>query len=65
MKLLYDSDDFPHAKKLKDERFKWLQELGASDLREEAAEVTGFLFGYWHGADHLRELNRLARSWES
>ena len=30
MRILFDSDDFPHAKKLKDERFKWLQELGAA-----------------------------------
>jgi hypothetical protein len=56
MRLLYDSSDFPHAKKLKDERFQWLQELGATDVRKEASEVSGFLFGYWHGLDHLRAM---------
>lgn len=56
MELFYDSDDFPHAEKLKDERFQWLQELGATDLREAAADAAGFLFGYWHGREHLRQL---------
>ena len=42
--------------KLKDERLKWLLELGATDLRKGDPEVSGFLFGYWHGADHLRQI---------
>ncbi len=56
MKLFYDSDDFPDAKKLKDERLKWLQEIGATDLQEADPQATGFLFGYWHGAGHLQRL---------
>lgn len=57
MRLLYDSDDFPHAKKLKDERLQWLQELGATDLQRADPSVMGFLFGYWHGMDHLHRLS--------
>jgi hypothetical protein len=32
MQLFYDTDDLPHARKLHDRRFQWLQELGAVEL---------------------------------
>ena len=55
MQLFYDPDDLPHAKKLRDERFSWLEELGATRLDEAKSEDEGFLFGYQHGMEHLRE----------
>ncbi len=32
MKLLYEKSDLPHSNKLRDERFKCLAELGASEF---------------------------------
>lgn len=55
MKLFYDRNDLPHAKKLKDDRFKWLQDLGATELSESSAEDIGFLFGYEQGEGELGE----------
>lgn len=53
MKLVFDSNDLPSAKKLKDGRFDWLRELGAVELTEVQREDHGFLFSYEHGQDHL------------
>lgn len=52
MQLFYDKSDFPYAKKLKDDRLKWLQELGAIELSQAQANADGFLFGYHHGTEH-------------
>ena len=49
MNLLYDKSDLPHAKKLRDDRFVWLQDLGASDISETPLDEAGFLFSYQHG----------------
>ncbi len=56
MRLFYDKNDLPHSKKLRDQRFDWLKELGASDLEEAAAEEDGFLFGYENGEEQYRDL---------
>lgn len=56
MKLLYDKKDLPDSKRLRDERFEWLVELGASELSAAASDEAGFLFGYEHGDEHYRKL---------
>lgn len=53
MKLVFDSNDLPDAKKLKDDRFDWLRELGAVELSEVGQKDRGFLFSYQHGHEHL------------
>ena len=53
MLLLYDKSDLSTAKKLHDDRLKWLQELGAAELASVGPEDSGFLFGYAQGGDHL------------
>jgi hypothetical protein len=53
--LLYDSRDLVFAEKLRDKRFQWLQEMGASELGELAFHVRGFLFGYEQGQEKLNE----------
>lgn len=51
MKLLYDKNGLPHAKKLRDERFTWLKEIGAVDLSDTSLSDEGFLFAYgWRPA---------------
>ena len=55
MKLFYDRNDLAHAKKLKDDRFKWLQDLGATELSESSPEGIGFLFGYEQGEGKLEQ----------
>ena len=55
MNLVYDPKDLPDAKKLKDDRFVWLRELGAVELGEVQPEDNGFLFTYEHGESHLTE----------
>lgn len=55
-KLLYDKHDLPHGKKLRDERFKWLNELGANDLASASPDEAGFLFGYDRGDEQYRKL---------
>src|SRR6267154_6798046 len=56
MKLLYDPYDLPHAKKLRDERFRWLIEMGAVELSRTSLDEHGFLFAYQHGDDRYRRL---------
>jgi hypothetical protein len=56
LKLLYDKNDLPHAKKLRDERFNWLKQLGAFELSETPLKDAGFLFSYQHGEDHYQRL---------
>ncbi len=53
MKLYYDRNDLPTAKKLKDHRLMWLREIGAIDLAEATPDAEGFLFGYEQGESHL------------
>jgi hypothetical protein len=55
MLLIYDKNDLPTAKKLHDERLKWLQELGATELADVGPEDSGFLFGYAQGIDQLHQ----------
>jgi hypothetical protein len=55
MHLFYDAHDLPHAGKLHDGRFQWLQELGAVELNQADRQATGFLFGYQQGIEHLRQ----------
>ena len=55
MKLFYDRNDLPHAKRLKDDRFKWLGELCATELSDSTPNDTGFLFGYEQGEGQLGE----------
>jgi hypothetical protein len=58
MQLFYDSNDLSHAKKLRDERFSWLEELGAGTSDQAEPEDEGFLFGYQqHGIEHLRAIS--------
>lgn len=56
LKLLYDKNDLPHAKKLRDERFTWLLDLGATELSETPLGDEGFLFAYQHGDEHYQRL---------
>lgn len=56
MKLLYDKNDLQHSKTLRDDRFSWLKELGATELSEADLDDAGFLFGYERGEDHYRNL---------
>lgn len=56
MKLLYDENDLLHAAKLRDKRFTWLEELGASQLAGSTLDDAGFLFGYDDGDEHYRRL---------
>ena len=53
MKLIFDKRDLRHAKKLRDQRFRWLQDLGAAELSETGLDEPGFLFGYDLGSEHL------------
>jgi hypothetical protein len=55
MNLLYDKSDLKHAKKLGDNRLRWLQELAASELSEAAMDEPGFLFCYDLGLEHLEQ----------
>jgi len=55
LKLLYDKNVLPHSKKMRDERFKWLADLGAVELSSVAADEEGFLFGYEHGDERYRK----------
>ncbi len=45
----------PIAKKLKDRRFQWLDELGAVELASLRTEELGFLFRYQYGPEELRK----------
>ncbi len=56
MKLLYDKDDVPNARKLRDDRIKWLKELGAVALSETPLDDEGFLFSYQHSDEHYQRL---------
>lgn len=56
MKLFYDKSDLPHAKKLRDNRFTWLQSLGATDLSLAPLDEEGFFFAYEHGDEGYRKL---------
>ena len=53
LQLFFDKNDLPDAAKLKDDRFRWLQEIGAIELSDAAASAKGFLFSYEHGETHL------------
>ena len=53
--FLYDNTDLPFAKKLRDERFKWLAEIGAIELGEADPDIEGFVFGYEHGLAALEK----------
>ena len=53
MRLFYDKTDLKYAKKLGDNRLRWLQELNATQLSEAAEDEAGFLFGYDLGLDQL------------
>lgn len=59
MKVFYDQTDLAHAKKLKDDRFKWLCELGATELSSSTPTDRGFLFGYEHGDVNLNKQVKL------
>lgn len=56
MKLFYDPNDLPHAVPLKDERFRWLQELGAEEIDESRPDEAGYLFAYQHADDRYARL---------
>ncbi len=56
VKLIYDKNDLPHAKKLRDERFTWLLDLGATELSEVPLSDEAFLFAYQHGDEHYQQL---------
>ncbi|MCR9197325.1 MAG: ATP-grasp domain-containing protein [Planctomycetaceae bacterium] len=53
MRLIYDLNDVPFARKLKDDRLQWLRELGAVELADVQADERGFLFSYEHGPERL------------
>jgi len=53
MKLFYDKNDLPDAKRLRDKRFDWLIELNALEIQQSNPEDVGFLFGYECGDEHL------------
>ena len=46
VKLLCDQTDLRHATKLGDNRLRWLQQLGATELADAALDEPGFLFSY-------------------
>jgi hypothetical protein len=54
--LLFDPSDLPDTKKLRDQRFEWLIELGAREISEVPLSQPGFLFGYERGDTHHRRL---------
>ena len=54
-KVLFDKNDLPDAKKLKDERIGWLQELDATEIHTADHSEDGFLFGYHHGNEAYRK----------
>jgi hypothetical protein len=56
MKLLYDPNDLPYAKKLRDERFRWLIDMVAVELSRTSLDEHGFMFAYQHGDDRYRRL---------
>jgi len=56
MKLFFDKHDLPHAVPLKDERFRWLRELGAEEISEAAPDDAGYFFAYQHADDRYRAL---------
>lgn len=47
--LFYDKNDLRHSEKLRDNRFTWLAELGATEISTAAPDAAGFLFGYENG----------------
>jgi hypothetical protein len=62
MKLLYDKSDLPHAKKLGDNRFSWLEDMGGTELEQAALDDAGFLFGYEYGDPRSDRHSRLGSS---
>jgi hypothetical protein len=56
MRLLYDKSDLAHAKKLRDDRFNWLETLGATEISTTPLDQEGYFFGYQHGDKHYRHL---------
>jgi hypothetical protein len=46
MKLFYDSSDLAIAKKLKDSRLAWIQELGGLEISLAEPSDEGYFFGY-------------------
>ena len=56
MKLLFDKNDLPDAKKLRDDRYRWMPDVAAVELSETPATEAGFLFVYQHGDEHYRNL---------
>lgn len=56
MNLYYDKTDLSYARKLRDERLRWLIELGATDIATAPLDAEGFLFSYAHGDEHYRRL---------
>jgi hypothetical protein len=55
LKLLYDKHDLPFARRLQDERFRWLREIGAVELEDVELDKTGFLFGYQQSMEALHK----------
>ncbi|TWU13863.1 hypothetical protein CA54_27030 [Symmachiella macrocystis] len=53
MKLFYDKDDLPDAKRLRDKRLDWLIEVNALDIQQSHRDDMGFLFGYECGVEDL------------
>lgn len=58
MQLFFDANDLIHARKLRDDRYKWLREMGAIELSQVPLSEQGFLFAYQHGDQHYRDLVR-------
>ena len=54
--LVFDKNDLRHSEKLRDNRFRWLSELGATEVSEAAHDAAGFLFGYENGDEPYRNL---------
>jgi hypothetical protein len=56
VQLLFDKNDLPNSRRLRDVRFTWLSDLGAEEISGLPLDTAGFLFGYENGATHYQQL---------
>jgi hypothetical protein len=56
LRLFFAKSDLPFAKKLRDDRFNWLHNLGASEISKAPLDQEGYFFGYDHGDEQYRQL---------
>jgi len=56
MRLLYEAKHFERCEKLGDQRYLWLDDLGAAPLHEATPDEEGFLFSLDAGTDEYAEM---------